>query len=54
MTQPMLISPLRLRGVVFANRATVAQMCLYSATGGFANTWNTVHLGTSAKGRAAR
>jgi 2,4-dienoyl-CoA reductase-like NADH-dependent reductase (Old Yellow Enzyme family) len=47
---PMLFSPYTLRGVTFKNRATVAPMCQYSATDGFANSWHLVHLGTLAKG----
>ena len=50
MTRPMLFSPLQLRDATFANRATVAPMCQYSATDGMADDWHLVHLGTLAKG----
>lgn len=50
MTQPLLFSPISLRDVTFKNRATVAPMCQYSATDGFANAWHLVHLGGFANG----
>lgn len=50
MSKPLLFSPLTLRDVTFANRATVAPMCQYSATDGFADNWHLVHLGALAKG----
>lgn len=50
MTTPMLFSPLTLRDVTFPNRMTLAPMCQYSATDGFANTWHLVHLGAFANG----
>ncbi|MFT4959046.1 MAG: 2,4-dienoyl-CoA reductase-like NADH-dependent reductase (Old Yellow Enzyme family) [Paracoccaceae bacterium] len=50
MTKPLLFSPLTIRDVTFANRATVAPMCQYSATDGMPNDWHMVHLGGLAKG----
>lgn len=50
MTRPLLFSPLTLRDTVFANRATVAPMCQYSAQNGIANDWHMVHLGGLANG----
>tara|TARA_R110002020_G_scaffold6366_27_gene27117 strand:- start:10 stop:1161 length:1152 start_codon:yes stop_codon:yes gene_type:complete len=48
--RPLLFSPLTLRDITFPNRVTVAPMCQYSATDGFANDWHLVHLGGLAKG----
>jgi len=50
MTNPLLFSPLTLREVTFPNRITLAPMCQYSATDGFANNWHLVHLGAMANG----
>jgi len=50
MTRPLLFSPFALRDVVFPNRITLAPMCQYAATNGFANDWHLVHLGGFANG----
>ncbi|MHA6264565.1 NADH:flavin oxidoreductase/NADH oxidase [Arenibacterium sp. CAU 1754] len=50
MSDPVLFSPLTLRDVTFPNRITLAPMCQYSATDGFANSWHLVHLGGFANG----
>src|SRR5579863_6731258 len=47
-----LFSPLRIRGVTFANRIGVSPMCQYSSQDGFANDWHFVHLGSRAQGGA--
>ncbi|WP_158967825.1 NADH:flavin oxidoreductase/NADH oxidase [Chachezhania sediminis] len=47
---PLLFQPLTLRDTTFPNRATVAPMCQYAATDGFAGDWHLVHLGGLAKG----
>ncbi len=47
-----LFSPLRLRGLTAASRLWVSPMCQYSSTDGFADRWQTVHLGSFAIGRA--
>lgn len=52
MTQPLLFSPLTLRGLTLKNRIVVSPMCTYSATEGFANDWHLVHLGKLASGGA--
>jgi 2,4-dienoyl-CoA reductase-like NADH-dependent reductase (Old Yellow Enzyme family) len=48
-----LFSPFSLRSLTFKNRLVVSPMCQYSATGGFANDWHLVHLGSRAVGGAA-
>ncbi len=48
-----LFDPLRLRGLELKNRIVVSPMCQYSSTGGFANDWHFVHLGSRAVGGAA-
>jgi 2,4-dienoyl-CoA reductase-like NADH-dependent reductase (Old Yellow Enzyme family) len=48
-----LFEPLRLRSVTLAHRILVSPMCEYSSTGGFANDWHLVHLGSRAVGGAA-
>lgn len=48
-----LFSPLRVRGVELRNRVAVSPMCQYSSTGGLANDWHLVHLGSRAVGGAA-
>jgi len=49
----LLFTPLKIRDVGFRNRIVVSPMCQYSSTGGFANDWHLVHLGTRAVGGAA-
>src|SRR5574340_25962 len=48
----ILFSPLEIRGVRLCNRIAVSPMCQYSSTGGFANDWHFVHLGSRAVGGA--
>jgi len=48
-----LFDSLKIRDVSFRNRIVVSPMCQYSSTGGFANDWHFVHLGTRAVGGAA-
>lgn len=46
MTEPLLFSPLRLRGLELPNRIVVSPMGQYSATPeGFATDWHLMHLG---------
>jgi 2,4-dienoyl-CoA reductase-like NADH-dependent reductase (Old Yellow Enzyme family) len=52
MTQPMLFSPLDLRGVRLKNRIVVAPMHQYSAVKGFATDWHLVNAGKYAQGGA--
>ena len=47
-----LFSPLTIKSVILKNRIAVSPMCQYSATGGFANDWHLVHLGSRAAGGA--
>ena len=47
-----LFAPLSQRGLQLRNRIAVSPMCQYSATGGFANDWHLVHLGSRAVGGA--
>ena len=51
-TQPLLFTPLELRGVTLKNRVVLSPMCQYSADDGFASDWHLVHLGQFAKGGA--
>ena len=48
-----LLSPLRIKDIVFKNRIAISPMCQYSAVDGFANDWHLVHLGSRAVGGAA-
>ena len=50
--QPLLFSPLSMRGVTLKNRVVISPMCQYSACDGFANDWHLVHLGQFATGGA--
>lgn len=52
MDSPHLLSPFRLRDVVFRNRVGVSPMCQYSSEDGFATDWHLVHLGSRAVGGA--
>src|SRR6266853_3813554 len=47
-----LFDPLAIRDITFANRVFVSPMCEYSSTGGYANDWHFVHLGSRAVGGA--
>lgn len=50
--QPLLFSPLELRGITLKNRIVISPMCQYSAKDGIANDWHLVHLGKLAEGGA--
>lgn len=52
MSEPVLFSPLTLRGLTLPNRVVVSPMCQYSAVDGFANDWHLVHAGSRAVGGA--
>jgi len=52
-SQPLLFSPLALRGVTLKNRIVISPMCQYSAREGMADDWHLVHLGKMATGGAA-
>lgn len=52
MPQPMLFSPLEIRGLRLRNRVVVAPMHQYSALEGFANDWHLVNAGKFAQGGA--
>jgi len=45
-----LFSPQRIKDITLKNRIVTSPMCQYSATGGYANDWHLVHLGTRAAG----
>jgi 2,4-dienoyl-CoA reductase-like NADH-dependent reductase (Old Yellow Enzyme family) len=47
-----LFDSLAVRDIKFANRVFVSPMCQYSGTGGYANDWHFVHLGSRAVGGA--
>jgi len=53
MGQPLLFSPLKIRGVEFKNRVFVSPMCQYSSEDGLPTDWHLVHLGSRAVGGAA-
>ena len=48
----LLLSPVKIRGIVFRNRIGISPMCQYRATDGFANDWHLVHYGSRAVGGA--
>ncbi|MHC9084526.1 NADH:flavin oxidoreductase/NADH oxidase [Luteimonas sp. RIT-PG2_3] len=48
----VLFSPLRQRGLTFANRIAVSPMCEYAARDGLPDHWHLVHLGSRAVGGA--
>lgn len=52
MTEPLLFSPLTLRGVTTRNRVVISPMCQYSAVDGVVQDWHFVHLGRFALGGA--
>jgi 2,4-dienoyl-CoA reductase-like NADH-dependent reductase (Old Yellow Enzyme family) len=52
-TQPLLFTPLPLRGVTLKNRVVISPMCQYSAVEGMANDWHFAHLAKFAIGGAA-
>ena len=49
----ILLSPLKVKDIIFKNRIVISPMCQYSAVDGFANDWHLVHLGSRAVGGAA-
>ncbi|WP_170958908.1 bifunctional salicylyl-CoA 5-hydroxylase/oxidoreductase [Magnetospirillum sp. 15-1] len=49
---PPMFTPLRLRGMVLANRVVVSPMCMYSADDGTIGDFHLVHLGSRAMGGA--
>lgn len=50
--EPLLLSPLKLRGVTSRNRVVISPMLQYSGHDGLANDWHFVHLGKFAVGGA--
>ncbi len=52
MSEINLFTPLKIRGVEFANRLWVSPMCMYSANDGVVTDWHKVHLGSFATGGA--
>ena len=50
--QPLLFTPLTLRGLTLKNRVVISPMCQYSAVEGMPNDWHLVHLGKLANGGA--
>jgi 2,4-dienoyl-CoA reductase-like NADH-dependent reductase (Old Yellow Enzyme family) len=52
MTQPLLFTPMALRGVTLKNRVVVAPMHQYSAVEGMATDWHLVNAGRYAQGGA--
>lgn len=52
MTAPLLLSPMKLRGLTLPNRVVISPMCQYSAQEGMANDWHFAHLAQFAIGRA--
>ncbi len=53
MSQPLLFTPLKIRGLKFKNRIFVSPMCQYSSQEGLPTDWHLVHLGSRAVGGAA-
>ena len=49
---PLLMLPIRLRGVMARNRIVVSPMCQYNSHDGGPNDWHLVHLGKFALGGA--
>jgi anthraniloyl-CoA monooxygenase len=52
-TTPPMFTPLRLRGLLLANRVVVSPMCMYSSEDGMPGDFQLVHLGARAQGGAA-
>lgn len=52
MADPLLFTPLALRGVTLRNRIVISPMCQYSAVDGVANDWHFAHLARFALGGA--
>ena len=51
-SNPLLFSPLTLRGITLKNRVVISPMCQYCARDGLADDWHLVHLGKMATGGA--
>ena len=52
MSQSLLYSPLKLKGLTLPNRIVVSPMCQYSSADGMATDWHLVHYGSRAIGGA--
>ena len=52
MSQSLLYSPFKIKGLTLRNRIVVSPMCQYSSIDGMANDWHLVHLGSRAVGGA--
>ena len=52
MRQPMLFTPITLRGITLKHRIVISPMCQYSAEDGLVTDWHFVHLGKFAQGGA--
>lgn len=52
MSQPLLFTPLSLRGVTLKNRVAIAPMLQYASVDGFANDWHLMNVGRYAAGGA--
>lgn len=52
MSQSLLYSPFKIKGLTLPNRIVVSPMCQYSSVDGMANDWHLVHLGSRAVGGA--
>ena len=50
--RPLLLTPIRLRGIELKNRIVISPMCQYSACAGIVQDWHMVHLGQFATGGA--
>ena len=50
MSQSLLYSPFKIKGLILPNRIVVSPMCQYSSVDGMANDWHLVHLGSRAAG----
>jgi 2,4-dienoyl-CoA reductase-like NADH-dependent reductase (Old Yellow Enzyme family) len=51
-SNPLLLQPLKLKGLTLRNRIVISPMCQYSAVDGVAQDWHLVHLGRFALGGA--
>ena len=49
-SSPLLLSPLKIRGVTLPNRVVLSPLCMYSANSGVASDWQFAHLSTFARG----
>ena len=50
MTDPLLFTPMTIRGVTLPNRVVLSPLCMYSAVDGVPNEWHLAHLSTFARG----